>query len=109
MEDYGLTPRPPQWALDAGLPQPLEDESFCEYVARMGLDCQELLVGLSYCTMPLANYRLATRLQRDMPVEFDRYVAELVREHVSSDRQQELITVARRIWGDRFRRPMGVA
>jgi len=81
MRDYGLTPRPSQWALDAGLPGPAEDEGFCEYVTRLGLDCAELLHGLDRRTVSLANVRLSTKLQRDMPLDFTRHIHALVDKH----------------------------
>jgi hypothetical protein len=81
MEDYGLTPRPPQWTLDAGLPEPHDDESFLAYVTRLGYSGGELLADLDERTMSLANVRLATKLQRSMPVEFDKHVDRLVDKH----------------------------
>jgi len=77
MEDYGLTPRPPDWALAAGLPAPHEDESFLEYVTRLGYSGKELVAELDERTMTLANVRLANKLQQSMPVAFDRHVRKL--------------------------------
>jgi hypothetical protein len=109
MDDFGLRPRPPHWALHAGLPEPHADEGFCEYVIRLGFSDQEMLEGLTERTMPLANWRLATRLQRSMPQHFSEYIDRLVEEHVPSERRNELRLGARRIWGDRERRPAGMA
>jgi hypothetical protein len=65
-----LSPEPPQWALDAGLPPPVGGESFCAYVERLGLDCDSLLVELTSRTLPLANSRLAALLTRELPEAF---------------------------------------
>jgi hypothetical protein len=68
-----LSPRPPQWALDAGLPPPVEGESFCAYIERLGLDCDYLLEGLTGRTLPCANSRLASLLMRELPDAFWAY------------------------------------
>lgn len=92
MEDYGLTPRPPNWALAAGLPAPDEDEAFLAYVTRLGYSGDDLLVDLDERTMSLANIRLGTKLQHSMPVAFDRHIRGLVEK-----------------WGRGFRRPTPMA
>ena len=71
----GPSPRPPPWALAAGLPSPNPGETFCQYVERLGLDCAELLEGLNERTAVLANPRLASRIAHDMPEAYSRYLA----------------------------------
>ena len=90
MDDYGLLPEPPKWALDAGLTLPRTGETFSQYVERLGLSCPELLDELTERTICLANLRLATRLQYEMPGIFRRHVADLVRRHVPPERIVEL-------------------
>lgn len=77
MDENGLRPLPPEWALQAGLPNPVDGEGFSEYVSRLGLNPKSLLEDLNERTLCLANGRLATTLQREMPAAFDRYVDEL--------------------------------
>lgn len=69
-----LLPDVPQWALAAGLPEPAPEESFVEYVQRLGLDPEPLLVGLNERTLVLANQRLSSLLMRLRPDDFRRYV-----------------------------------
>jgi hypothetical protein len=70
-----LTPKPPQWALDAGLPPPVEGEPFVQYIERLGLDPDPLLEDLTVRTLPLANSRLASLLFRELPDVFWAHVA----------------------------------
>jgi len=70
---FELRPNPPQWALDAGLPAPRDGETYCAYVERLGLDCDELMVELTERTLPLANSRLAAAIARACPDTFDAY------------------------------------
>jgi len=74
MNDYGIRPEPAQWALDAGLPAPREEEGFIEYVERLGLNAADMLVDLTARTAELANLRLVSTLRRLLPKEFDEYV-----------------------------------
>ena len=68
-----LEPKPPQWALAAGLPEPHTGEDFCAYVERLGIDCDELIVELTERTLPLANSRLAAKLTLECPEAWSRY------------------------------------
>jgi len=73
-----LRPDPPQWSIQAGLPLPLEDEEFCEYVTRLGLDCPDLLMDLDLRldesgVEGIANLRLATAIQKIVPDIFSAY------------------------------------
>lgn len=104
MDDYGLRPEPPRWALEAGLPEPKKEEGFAEYVTRLGLDAEELLVELTAQTAPLANGRLATTLARAMPGARDRYIEHLVSIHIDPLRRLYLEDVARSAFGVSFRR-----
>lgn len=101
MDDFGLRPEPPQWALAAGLPRPTEDESFTDYVTRLGLDAEELFVGLTEQTSPLANGRLAQTIRMTMPEAWDRFVGSL---DIPLARRQELENIARHVFGESFRR-----
>lgn len=105
MDDYGLRPEPPQWALEAGLPPPKKKEGFAEYVTRLGLEAGELLVDLTAQTALLANGRLATTLARAMPAARDRYINHLASVHIEPLRRQWLEDVARDAFGASFRRP----
>jgi hypothetical protein len=67
-------PRAPRWALWAGLPEPQQHEGFREYVQRLGLDPEPLLVGLSERSLVLANMRLDSALIRACPEAFARYM-----------------------------------
>lgn len=104
MEDFGLLPEPPLWALEEGLPKPRKGETFVPYVKRIGLRPAPLLVELTSRTIVLANLRLATALSRTMRPAFDRYVERLVRKHVTPQRQKELERIAWRVFGDSYRR-----
>lgn len=105
MNENGLRPEPPEWAIAAGLPEPSEGEGFSEYATRLGLDPDPLLADLEERTLCLANGRLATSLQRAMPHVFDLHVDSLSREVLGDDRSH-IERNARILWGDRFRRPM---
>ena len=69
-----IVPRVPAWALATGCPAPYEGETFSEYVGRLGLDPEELLLGLNERTYVLANQRLASALIRRSPDSFAAYV-----------------------------------
>lgn len=101
MDDYGLRPEPPQWALAAGLPEPKKKEGFTEYVTRLGLDAEELLIDLTEQTSPLANGRLAATIRKTMPDAYDRFLGSL---YIPLERRKELENIARNIFGDSFRR-----
>lgn len=81
MSDNELRPEPPEWALTAGLPGPLQGEGFSDYSKRIGIDPEPLLEGLNEVTLCLANLRLATALQREMPSYFNEHVKALVTKH----------------------------
>jgi len=70
-----IPPRLPDWALWAGVPEPHEGEGFCEYVSRLGLDPEPMLIGLDERTYCLANQRLASELMRQSPDLFMEYVS----------------------------------
>ena len=103
MNDFGLLPNPAQWALDAGLPAPRPDEGFAHYVSRLGLDAATLVADLTEQTICLANWRLNTRLQRDMRAAFDAHVSELSVKHMDASRRREIRHAAKVLWGDRCR------
>lgn len=104
MHENGLRPSPPQWALEAGLPEPFHGEGFSEYVKRIGLDPGLLLEELQERTLCLANLRLATTLQRALPDAFDRHVDKLAASVLGPDRKY-VEHNARVLFGDSFRRP----
>jgi len=76
LADVLPAPEPPLWALEAGLPEPWDDESFCAYVFRLGLDPEPLLVELIPRTALLANLRLDSLLMGKMPGAFSKHVGE---------------------------------
>lgn len=85
-----LRPTPPEWALAAGLPSPEDGEGFIEYVTRLGLGAEVLTHDLDERTAELANIRLASLLQKEMPADFRLYVQGYVAEHVPEERQHWL-------------------
>lgn len=101
MDDFGMRPEPPQWALDAGLPEPTCKEGFSEYVSRLGLEPDELLTELTEQTSPLANLRLAHTIRMVMPGAWDRFVDSL---NIPLERRLELENIARNVFGESFRR-----
>jgi hypothetical protein len=103
LNDYGLRPEPPLWALEEGLPAPHEDETFIPYVSRLGLQPGPLLMELNQQTIPLANGRLSTTLSRDMRPAFDRYVQSLAEKHIDPARRKQIEIMAYQIFGDNFR------
>ena len=105
LDDFGLRPSPPQWALEAGLDAPKEEEGFVEYVTRLGLDASELLIELTPQTAPLANGRLATTLARAMPEARDRYIEALAEIHIPPERRLQIENFACNAFGADFRRP----
>jgi hypothetical protein len=101
-----LRPEPPAWALEAGLPEPLEDEMFVPYVRRLGLSTRSLFDGLDDQTADLANIRLATRLHRAMPDAYDRYIDALSRRVLSKEDRKRIENNARLLFPSNFRRPV---
>lgn len=99
MNDFGLRPEPPEWALFAGLPVPRNEEGFTEYVTRLGLDASELLIELTPRTICIANLRLAHALRQRAPAAFDRHLEELASKHITPERREELRSCAQRLWG----------
>ena len=104
MNDFGLRPSPPRWALEAGLDAPKEGEGFTEYVTRLGLNASELLIDLHEQTAPLANGRLAHTLSQAMPGCRDRFIDSLAKRHIDPSRREELDNAARSLFADRYRR-----
>jgi hypothetical protein len=104
LEDYGLRPEPPLWALEEGLPAPHEGETFVPYVLRLGLQPAPLLVELDRRTIPLANGRLSTALSRAMQPAFDRHIERLAQKHITPQRRRELEVMAYNIFGASYRR-----
>lgn len=90
MEDFGLVPRPAEWALRAGLPGPKHGEGFAQYVTRLGFDPAELLVELTPRTACLAHLRLNTLLQRSMPAAFDKHIDALARAHLDPESRKRI-------------------
>jgi hypothetical protein len=66
-------PEIPRWAAESGCPLPLAGESFYEYVTRLGLDFDELVVDLDSRVPEMANQRLAAHLKHGAPTCFYRY------------------------------------
>lgn len=105
MKDFGLKPEVPQWAVNAGLPEPEPGEGFATYVKRIGLDPTELLADLHEQTACLANLRLAHVLKMKLRWYFDQYVDSLSRVHLTPERIKELRAFASYIHGPRTRKP----
>lgn len=83
-------PKPPQWALEAGLPAPKKDECFVSYVARLGIDADELLVELRAETASLANLRLGSYLISTMRKAFTRHCDALAESVLEPERRKML-------------------
>jgi len=66
----------PEWAIQAGCPQPHSGELFDDYVRRLGLDPEPMLAGLTERTESLATYRLWSALMRKCPAAFAEYVSD---------------------------------
>ncbi len=65
--------RPPIWALDAGLPEPLPGESFCDYWTRLGVPAAaigEALRGLNRAAAQVANQRMDLYVRKVCPDTF---------------------------------------
>jgi hypothetical protein len=77
----GPVPTPPFWAVEAGLDEPYEDETFRAYVRRLGLDPSELLADLTPRTAVVANIRLAHKIAQLCPQAWERHLQEFVRAH----------------------------
>lgn len=103
MDDFGLRPEPPLWALEGGLPAPQKGETFIPYVRRLGLKPSPLLAGLNRRTISCANMRLATALQKCMQPTFDHYVDGLARKHLTPERRRWVENLAYNIFGDAHR------
>ena len=90
MSDFGLQAAPPAWALAAGLPEPFTEETFEEYVTRLGLDCAYFFEDLTERTAELANLRLASYLIDACPGPFRAHVRALKLAHLDANRRKEL-------------------
>lgn len=97
---------PPRWAVDAGVPEPYLDETFCDYVKRLGFNADWMLQELTDRTACLANVRLSTALMKTMPYEYDDYVTRICEERGIDRKRIEYM--AFNLFGDRFRRPLGL-
>jgi hypothetical protein len=93
-----LRPQPPAWALEAGLPAPLEGENFVRYVTRLGLDSGYFFEELTAQTAELANLRLGSYLIDAMPDAFREHVHALSLRYLSDHRRRELVLMAERLW-----------
>ena len=74
----GFRPLAPFWAVEAGLPEPEPDETFEQYVERLGLRSGPLVEGLTERTMCLANVRLSSELAKHLPDAWDRHLTNWV-------------------------------
>ena len=52
-----VTPKPPVWALDRGLPEPDDDEHLAAYALRIGIDPFPLFEELTPRTVEVAHIR----------------------------------------------------
>lgn len=69
-------PEIPRWAALAGVPPPASGENYRQYVERLGYDFHELTVDLAPhpAATAVLNLRLASRIRRSLPEQFDSYV-----------------------------------
>lgn len=70
-----MWPKPeiPRWAIEAGCPQPHSQETFYDYVERLGLNFDEMVADIDSRIPDTANRRLARALEKGAPECFDRY------------------------------------
>jgi hypothetical protein len=73
---WNLKPEPPQWALDAGLPAPVNGEVLGEYVERIGLPYWRLVYGLTPRTAVNAHIRLVNMIADSCPDVWRRHLHE---------------------------------
>jgi hypothetical protein len=72
-------PCPPGWALDAGLPEPDENETFRDYVNRLGFSYHDLTRDLTWRTHCVAHVRLANAIADACPDAWRRHLDEFVK------------------------------
>jgi hypothetical protein len=77
---WNLEPNPPQWALDAGLPYPEQDEVLGDYCERIGLSYWRLIEGLDRrCATANVHIRLVNMIAESCPEAWREHVDEFVK------------------------------
>jgi hypothetical protein len=76
-----VTPRPPEWALKAGLPPPAADETLHAYCRRLGVDYGRLTDGLDARTIGNVHLRFVNVLADRCPDGWRTHVEEFVGRH----------------------------
>lgn len=75
-----MKPRPPRWALEAGLPEPLAAESFRAYWSRLGVaesTLNAVLRDLHGSTETVANERMSSYVARVAPDSYREAIFDL--------------------------------
>lgn len=72
-----VKPKPPEWALKAGLPPPTETETLHEYCDRLGVDYEALTDELVPRTLENVHIRFVSELARSCPDVWQNHLAVL--------------------------------
>ena len=76
---WNLSPNPPQWALDAGLPHPTVGEALGDYCIRIGVPYYKLIEGLDDPRMAgNVHIRLVNLIAEACPDAWRAHVQEFV-------------------------------
>lgn len=78
---WNLEPRPPGWALDAGLPAPDPGEVLGEYCVRLGLDYRKLTDGLDARAAVNAHIRFVNMIADACPDVWQQHLEWFVAQH----------------------------
>ena len=88
---------PQQWAIDAGLPEPEEGETWIPYLFRLGLldiDIEKLMVELTDRTADLMPHRFTEYLRKHgFREHWNAYCRKRVDEWVTPQRRKELAAI----------------
>lgn len=110
-EPMNWAANPHQWALDAGLPEPEEGETWVPYLFRLGLldiDIENLMVELTDRTQGLLAYRFTDYLRKHgFAQQWTDYVEERIGGWMTDERRLELDDIRQTM--HRLGRPSSVA
>lgn len=76
-----IAPKPPEWALARGLPEPDDDEDLAAYARRLGIDPYRLFIDLTPRTVQVAHIRLVHEIAELHPDWWQEHVQEFVKAH----------------------------
>lgn len=76
-----IAPKPPEWALARGLPEPDDDEDLAAYARRLGIDPYPLFADLSPRTVEVAHIRFVHAVADLHPDWWQEHVQEFVKAH----------------------------